>query len=77
MAMDIRQTFLNHSKERPLHATRQFVDLRARPDTNDEARALGVAVDVPTDGRTKSIDVETKRVQQIAQSADFIEDLGQ
>src|SRR5262245_10906483 len=76
MAMDIRQTFLNHSKECPLHSTRQFIDLRTRPDANDKARALGVAVNVPTDGRTKSIDVETKRLQQIAQSADFIEDPG-
>jgi hypothetical protein len=74
MAMDIRQTFLNHSKERPLHATRQFIDLRTRPDTNDKTCALGVAVDVPTDSRTKSIDVETERMQQIAQSADFLED---
>ena len=50
VAMDVGQSFLNNAKERPLHVERQLVDVRARPKLDAEPRALGIPVDVSTDG---------------------------
>ena len=73
VTMDVGQRFLNNAKKRSLHFQRQLVELRVRPELDGEPSVLDISVKVLADGQAQSICLQSQRVHQKAERAQFLQ----